>query len=86
MAAEQEAKQSKEEVKGFDYEKENECCLCKCPLYEGLQEANLADVIKEQKKIRNKKMKEEDSAELIPVVRMGECQGMHFYHKECIEG
>jgi hypothetical protein len=23
--------------------------------------------------------------EIIPIVKMGQCQGMHFYHKECLK-
>jgi len=29
-----------------DYDKENECCLCMCPLYDDLKEMTLADAIK----------------------------------------
>ena len=33
--------QMTEENAKVDYDKENECCLCFCPLYEGLKEMSI---------------------------------------------
>lgn len=38
-----------------DYDKENNCPLCFCPLYDGLQASTLDDVISEQKELMNAK-------------------------------
>jgi hypothetical protein len=46
-------KSEEEQKKGkFDYEKENECCLCKCPLYDELKEKTIQQLISDQKKLR----------------------------------
>ncbi|CDW91819.1 UNKNOWN [Stylonychia lemnae] len=66
----------------FDYDKENECCLCKCELYDDLKSLNMEIAIKNQQNLISSVQK--GSSEIL-VVRLGQCQGMHFYHKECIE-
>ena len=65
----------------FDYDKENSCCLCMCELYDGLEQMPLQTAIREQQVLREH-IKE---GQALPVVRLGKCKGMHFYHKECIE-
>ena len=74
-----------QEDKKVDYDKENECSLCYCSLFDGLQEMPMADAIKLQQGIYSKKMNGKANEDDLPVVRLGNCQGMHFFHKECIE-
>lgn len=54
-----------------DYDKENECSLCFCTLYEGIKEKSVATVIEEQKVIFDKKMKGQECD--INVVKLGKC-------------
>ena len=68
-----------------DFDKENNCPICFCELFDNLKEMGYAELIANQKNIL--KLKKQSSADegIMPVVKMGQCQGMHFYHKECLE-
>ena len=74
-----------DQSKKVDYEKENECSLCYCNLYEGLEGQSLAQIIEAQKKLLQAKVNGV-KLDALNVVKMSQCQGMHFYHKECLEG
>ena len=68
-----------------DYAKENSCCICMTDLYEGIQEMTIDQVKDVQRKIIDEMTKNPLKDDTIPVVKLGKCSGMHFYHKECLQ-
>jgi len=54
---------AREEAK-VDYDKENECCLCYCTLYDNLKEVSLQKLIEEQRSILSKKLQGSPDSEL----------------------
>ena len=76
-------------TKKVDYDKENMCSLCLCSLYDGLfDDGGLETVLEEQKKIAAQKSdpRSKVNEDIINVVQLGKCKGMHFFHKDCIDG
>eukprot|EP00347_Sterkiella_histriomuscorum_P018798 403344134 len=67
----------------IDYDKENECCLCFCELYDDLKNLSLKEVSRMQMDIIIKKSSNQNAG--VEVVKMGRCQGRHLFHKECLE-
>lgn len=81
--------QAQNEEKKVDFEKENQCPLCFCPLFDGLfDKMTMDEVVQAQTAIIKQKnhFTGAKDDEVIGVVKLGRCQGMHFYHKECLEG
>ena len=68
-----------------DYDKENSCCLCLSEHYEGLQQMTIDEVKDLQRKILLARSEKKPKEDAVPVVKLGRCTGMHFYHKECIQ-
>ncbi|TNV76574.1 hypothetical protein FGO68_gene6149 [Halteria grandinella] len=75
--------------KEIDSDNMSNCPICLLELYEGLMQSERLDFEIQQQMIliQLKDLEREEFRDdfMINVVKLGNCNGMHFFHKECLE-